>query len=509
MLSTLIQILKAIHNQRRMIERKEKVVCYLLWYKFWKLFTTLAPIISCIEKLYVIYFDTNFESYSQRFSHAPRKSQCCMLSTLIQILKAIHNNNEYNSPRAQVVCYLLWYKFWKLFTTVSTGWPSWSELYVIYFDTNFESYSQRQVIHHLRLMVVCYLLWYKFWKLFTTFDSILYVEDLLYVIYFDTNFESYSQRQVIHHLRLMVVCYLLWYKFWKLFTTFDSILYVEDLLYVIYFDTNFESYSQQNQRNEVQETVVCYLLWYKFWKLFTTIWANKSITWCCMLSTLIQILKAIHNSMSKSTAQTKVVCYLLWYKFWKLFTTPKIYERLKRGLYVIYFDTNFESYSQLVFVWYQKELGCMLSTLIQILKAIHNACARGKTTTMLYVIYFDTNFESYSQLFGQINLLRGVVCYLLWYKFWKLFTTLPLCFPACAGLYVIYFDTNFESYSQRSGLYMNTLLCCMLSTLIQILKAIHNPLRAALQAKRVVCYLLWYKFWKLFTTTRSATVTTG
>ena len=68
---------------------------------------------------------------------------------------------------------------------------------------------------------------------------------------------------------------------------------------------------------------------------------------CCMLSTLIQILKAIHNRG----------------------------DRLARYnlLYVIYFDTNFESYSQLAVQRALAIAGCMLSTLIQILKAIHNA----------------------------------------------------------------------------------------------------------------------------------------
>ena len=40
----------------------------------------------------------------------------------------------------------------------------------------------------------------------------------------------------------------------------------------------------------------------------------------------------------------------------------------------------------------------MLSTLIQILKAIHNDTAKENIISALYVIYFDTNFESYSQL---------------------------------------------------------------------------------------------------------------
>ena len=72
-----------------------------------------------------------------------------------------------------------------------------------------------------------------------------------------------------------------------------------------------------------------------------------SIPLCCMLSTLIQILKAIHNCQPNYVSHVE--------------------------LYVIYFDTNFESYSQPLGVYIISSRGCMLSTLIQILKAIHNS----------------------------------------------------------------------------------------------------------------------------------------
>ena len=150
----------------------------------------------------------------------------------------------------------------------------------------------------------------------------------MYVIYFDTNFESYSQ------------------------PTFVSSP-LSFGLYVIYFDTNFESYSQH-------------------------ILLLSSADCSCMLSTLIQILKAIHNLSPLLLCSCPVVCYLLWYKFWKLFTTYGLMGFEGRKLYVIYFDTNFESYSQHLFFYILDRRGCMLSTLIQILKAIHNACARAK-----------------------------------------------------------------------------------------------------------------------------------
>ena len=57
-------------------------------------------------------------------------------------------------------------------------------------------------------------------------------------------------------------------------------------------------------------------------------------------------------------------------------------------------------------------------------------------------------------------------------------------------LYVIYFDTNFESYSQPRWQDRACEHCCMLSTLIQILKAIHNKFRAVGFGLQVVCYLL-------------------
>ena len=61
--------------------------------------------------LYVIYFDTNFESYSQQYAAEYIKERGCMLSTSIQILKAIHNWRWWARMRQGVVCYLLRYKF--------------------------------------------------------------------------------------------------------------------------------------------------------------------------------------------------------------------------------------------------------------------------------------------------------------------------------------------------------------------------------------------------------------
>ena len=76
------------------------------------------------------------------------------------------------------------------------------------------------------------------------------------------------------------------------------------MLYVIYFDTNFESYSQPR-------------------------WQDRACEHCCMLSTLIQILKAIHNIPSRQSMLYIVVCYLLRYKFCSQFDRDYVKDHIR------------------------------------------------------------------------------------------------------------------------------------------------------------------------------------
>ena len=296
MLSTSIQILKAIHNRAVGSDWQRGVVCYLLRYKFWKLFTTRGVAAAGVYGLYVIYFDTNFESYSQLPSASVAYTVGCMLSTSIQILKAIHNVHSWRTYWNVVVCYLLRYKFWKLFTTVHTVRGKRAPLYIIYFDTNFESYSQ--LVDLSNRMTICCIL----------STSIQILKAIHNVIC-----NAWRQRNAVY--------YLLRYKFWKLFTTAGAATAGNRGLYIIYFDTNFESYSQQ------------------------TVQRARAIEGC-ILSTSIQILKAIHNKLIIRCVSLNAVYYLLRYKFWKLFTTKTNPCQIANKLYIIYFDTNFESYSQ-------------------------------------------------------------------------------------------------------------------------------------------------------------------
>ena len=244
--------------------------------------------------------------------------------------------------------------------------------------------------------------------------------------------------------------YLRKYKFWKQFTTCALWTKTNAWLCCIYENTNFESNSQLSKPQGSK---------YK----------------CCVVSTKIQILKAIHNLLHGCINQWSVVLYLRKYKFWKQFTTSFSLISIAVWLCCIYENTNFESNSQPILGIWELGISCVVSTKIQILKAIHNWTLRnGRKTT--------------------------VVLYLRKYKFWKQFTTVFFIVTEIYKLCCIYENTNFESNSQPSGIEIFVPLCCVVSTKIQILKAIHNHLNPKPPPALVVLYLRKYKFWKQFTT---------
>ena len=192
----------------------------------------------------------------------------------------------------------------------------------------------------------------------------------------------------------------------------------------IYENTNFESNSQQR----------CFFV--KFWHR-------------CVVSTKIQILKAIHNYFFCWKHLTAVVLYLRKYKFWKQFTTFACLISVAKSLCCIYENTNFESNSQPRRRSQNENWSCVVSTKIQILKAIHNCTSIKKK-------------------------IVNVVLYLRKYKFWKQFTTIKYSSMIFPLLCCIYENTNFESNSQLQVFNVLGRCCCVVSTKIQILKAIHN-----------------------------------
>ena len=170
-----------------------------------------------------------------------------------------------------------------------------------------------------------------------------------------------------------------------------------------------------------------------------------------------------------------VVLYLRKYKFWKQFTTNFSLISIAVWLCCIYENTNFESNSQQIRRIFTEGLSCVVSTKIQILKAIHNIAVA---------------------LLAE----KVVVLYLRKYKFWKQFTTIHQKMFYLSWLCCIYENTNFESNSQHHSVHLFESIGCVVSTKIQILKAIHNPNSKNNWRNCVVLYLRKYKFWKQFTT---------
>ena len=136
-------------------------------------------------------------------------------------------------------------------------------------------------------------------------------------------------------------------------------------------DTNFESNSQPRLFYHISIHCCLWCQRYKFWKQFTTFFRNLIYWFLLFMMSKIQILKAIHNSITfckfptravydvkdtnfESNSQQFVIKFIftvgcLWcqrYKFWKQFTTK---------------STCRICYLQL-----------FMMSKIQILKAIHN-----------------------------------------------------------------------------------------------------------------------------------------
>ena len=136
------QILKAIHNELRLLSQNKKVVFDANLHKFWKQFTTHCKDTTKFSLLFSMQIYTNFESNSQLFACNSDGFLSCFRCKFTQILKAIHNKNYYHLMDLQVVFDANLHKFWKQFTT------SWSicgrgkMLFPMQIYTNFESNSQ-------------------------------------------------------------------------------------------------------------------------------------------------------------------------------------------------------------------------------------------------------------------------------------------------------------------------------------------------------------------------------
>ena len=549
------QILKAIHN--RWTERCGVwiIVSDANLHKFWKQFTTVREVVALFVELFPMQIYTNFESNSQRERHRPVTFSNCFRCKFTQILKAIHNGALLLHHALQIVSDANLHKFWKQFTTRRIWQAGMSELFPMQIYTNFESNSQpaaswrgppphcfrckfTQILKAIHNSPGWACRWprivsdanlHKFWKQFTT--ELLSSNHCvwLFPMQIYTNFESNSQPTIlmkkgatncfrckftqilkaIHNLKLKnrllrcIVSDANLHKFWKQFTTNVRLEVVSNLLFPMQIYTNFESNSQLKAQ-EVFEPADCFR---------------------CKFT---QILKAIHNPISRFSFPCLIVSDANLHKFWKQFTTLTLRLVKLVLLFPMQIYTNFESNSQLITVfvfttrivsdanlhkfWKQfttqgshktPDEHCFRCKFTQILKAIHNIMDENGSYYGLFPMQIYTNFESNSQPVTTIDNKPGIVSDANLHKFWKQFTTLmPKILLTCT-LFPMQIYTNFESNSQRMGLDSAKTCHCFRCKFTQILKAIHNYRLVETKISPIVSDANLHKFWKQFTTGRS------
>ncbi len=265
---------------------------------------------------------------------------------------------------------------------------------------------------------------YKFWKQFTTAAKFRCCKGWLFLKVKDTNFESNSQLKLLN-LNGSYSCF--WKSKIQILKAIHNAFNLVKCWIVLFLkvkDTNFESNSQLP-------------VWFYFVRL-SCFWKSKiqilkaihnlltkplQRLRSCFWKSKIQILKAIHNIVANIVVYFSAVSESQRYKFWKQFTTQYSENAIKDALFLKVKDTNFESNSQQLLYISNLHMCCFWKSKIQILKAIHNA-------GWLHQSHHNAVSESQR------------------YKFWKQFTTMIYSYIILRG--------------------------CFWKSKIQILKAIHN-----------------------------------
>ena len=214
---------------------------------------------------------TNFESNSQQECLVVSITQRCFRCKFTQILKAIHNSTDGILSAKKVVSDANLHKFWKQFTTGDVILKNTTMLFPMQIYTNFESNSQRKIIHLMRIFC-CFRC--KFTQILKAIHNEVMQNEQAQLVVSDANL----------------------HKFWKQFTTNRWLMPTPRRLFPMQIYTNFESNSQRD--DEISHR-------------------------CrrCFRCKFTQILKAIHNQRIRSIYTCQVVSDANLHKFWKQFTT--------------------------------------------------------------------------------------------------------------------------------------------------------------------------------------------
>ncbi len=136
------QLLRAIHNKASAYLLKEYVVPNIKDINFWEQFTTTTQIEIKFSVLFRISKISTFESNSQLFLFVILSFLCCSEYQRYQLLRAIHNHEDWLEPYEEVVPNIKDINFWEQFTTCLLKSLNVCRLFRISKISTFESNSQ-------------------------------------------------------------------------------------------------------------------------------------------------------------------------------------------------------------------------------------------------------------------------------------------------------------------------------------------------------------------------------
>ncbi len=365
-------ILKAIYNKSCSSHFASAVVYQFFKDTFWKLFTTIIVRQSRCTRLFISSSKIHSESYLQLAMVNGMLNSCCLSVLQRYILKAIYNTVQKVIPSGLVVYQFFKDTFWKLFTTSYCSGQAPHVLFISSSKIHSESYLQLNLIRGYLYQVVYQFFKDTFWKLFTTYYGEIFEALKLFISSSKIHSESYLQHEWLEYT-LQVCClsvlqrYILkaiynyvlapennhtvvyqFFKdtFWKLFTTTLAGQRDSFQLFISSSKIHSESYLQPVLAPNRSITVVYQFFKDTFWKLFTTPLIYQTNKNSCLSVLQRYILKAIYNMVSVILWWILVVYQFFKDTFWKLFTTRVRKTDTTLWLFISSSKIHSESYLQ-------------------------------------------------------------------------------------------------------------------------------------------------------------------
>ena len=410
-----------------------------------------------------------FESNSQLSDGSTLTVSRCLWSHKDTNLKAIHNKGLKKTISLTGVYGHTKIPIWKQFTTISSILLVLSGCLWSHKDTNLKAIHnggwggptwQPGVYGHTKIPI---------WKQFTTGQSTVTDDSMVFMVTQRYQFESNSQRLVVVHLLL---CRCLW----------------------SHKDTNLKAIHNHTAGNINLSLGVYGHTKIPIWKQFTTEKTNYDSGTRCLWSHKDTNLKAIHNCVWWLFRCCLGVYGHTKIPIWKQFTTEKTNYDSGTLVFMVTQRYQFESNSQ--HGSWRRHTGrwCLWSHKDTNLKAIHNVLYIFWVWLLVFMVTQRYQFESNSQLDAALGAeIPGVYGHTK-IPIWKQFTTIVKFLQLTSWVFMVTQRYQFESNSQLPSTLPDTHVWCLWSHKDTNLKAIHNYARKGLLWTLVFMVTQRYQF---------------